>query len=145
MVDQPGHCRPPIGLRVLGGAFGRVGAQQVVHAVPAGAGRLNEVGTREYRKQPAAGGQVDVGQRGCRVVVAVVSGVQPQQAEHPCRGGVKAPIRPGEHRPYRGPVVRVSVEQVQPGALVGQLGHQLCEGYRRPGSGQFGADAQGQR
>ncbi len=84
------------------------------------------------------------GQAGRRGSAEVRAGVEPEQPEHPGRGGVQLPVGPGEHGPYVGGAV-AAVEGVQTTAapqLAGEVGQR--EAGVRGGTGSHDAQRQGQ-
>ena len=93
-----------------------VGAQQVVHAVPAGAGGVDEVGPGELVEHAAGVVEAGAGQRGRGEGVHVGAGVQAEQPEHARGVGRQVLDRPGEHRGHGRARVAAGVEQVQPPA-----------------------------
>ena len=99
MVEQAAQRRPPLLLAVLvSGLIGGVGAEQVVHAVTARPGGLDQVGAGQPVQQPASLPERGASERGGGVGVKIGAGVQPKQPEgtrglviqvpdRPCRGG----------------------------------------------------------
>jgi hypothetical protein len=146
MVEQAGQRRPPL-LRAVGGGglLGCVGAKEVVHAVPARPGGLDQVRAGEQIKHRAGPFHRGGRERGGGVPLEAGAGVQAQQPERAGGTGVQVLVGPGEHRPHRGARIPARAQQVQPRLLVGQLTGQLGEGGGGAGDGELGGYPQRQR
>ena len=145
MVEQPGQRHVLFFLAVAGGEFAGVGAQQVVHTVPARPGRLDEVGASQRVQHPADLLEACAGERGGGVGLEVRARVQARQPKRTGGIGVQVAVGPGENRSHRGTGVTAGLQQVQPPLLVGQLRDEVGERDIRAGGGQLGGDSQCQR
>ncbi|MFF7979844.1 hypothetical protein ACFZDK_12030 [Streptomyces sp. NPDC007901] len=145
VVEEPADGGlPGVRVLVLQGAFGGVGAQQVVAAVPAGRALGEQMGAGQLGQQRADPGRVvarDGRRRGRGDVRARVQGQQPQQ---PGRAGAQRPVRPGEHRPYVPGRVRVG-ERVQAAVRGAQFVRDRGEREVGVGCGPGGNHGQGRR
>jgi hypothetical protein len=79
---------------VGGGAFGGVGAQQVMQPVPARCRLLQQVHLGERLQQPGGARRADLGERGGGRDADVRSGVQAEQPEHAGGRGRQGAVRP---------------------------------------------------
>jgi hypothetical protein len=77
--------------------------------------------------------------------IELLTRVQREQPERPCRIGVELPERPGEHRPDRGVFVLAGGQQVEPTSLVAEFVDQLGECRARAGGRELAGDAQRER
>jgi hypothetical protein len=146
VVEQAGQRDPPFLLRVkAAGQFAAVGAQQIMQAVAARPGGLDQVRAVQLAKPAPGLRQAGPGERCGGVGVEVGPGVQAQQPERPGGTAVQVPVGPGEHRPHGGARIPAGIEQVQPLLLIGQPGGQLGERYGRAAHGELGGYPQGQR
>ncbi len=145
MIEEAGQGRVPVGGGVLvGGAFRRVLAQQVVHADAAGPGRQDQVRALQLFHDPRDLIVVAADERRRGVAVDVLARMQAQQPERAGRLGRQVPVRPREHGADRGSLVGARVQQVQ-APVFGQLGGELGQAYGRARDRQLGRDAQCQR
>jgi hypothetical protein len=97
VVDQPGQRGLParLGVGVVRGSA-RVLAEQVVEAVPAGLGLLEQVRIDQVFQQPLGDLHLDVDQ-GCRgVLIQVRAGVQAQEPEQALLFGGEVLVGQGE-------------------------------------------------
>ena len=86
VVEEAGQRGMPLAFGIPGGRqAGRVGAQQVMQAVAARAGAVDQVGTGEKLKRAAGLGGRDAGERGGGAGVKIGTRAQAQQAERPGR------------------------------------------------------------
>ncbi len=88
VIEQPRQRRPPLDFGVLAGVnvsgeVGGVGAQQVVHAITAGAGGSDQVRPGQQVEEVLGPLEAGVGQGGGGVGIKVGAGVQPEQPERP--------------------------------------------------------------
>ena len=121
-----------------------IAAQQVVHGVPARPGGLDQVSARQHVKQAAGPRHGAAEERGGGVTIKIGTPVQARQPERPRGGGIKVPVRPGEHGPHRGALISPCVKHVQP-RLILQFAHQVGESPGRVHGGEFGGHTQRQR
>ena len=143
IVEQPADRRVPLGRGVLGrGQAGGVRAEQVVHAVPGGPRRMDQVGAGKRGEQDADLTQARAGQRGRCVGVEIRSGMQRREPEGAAGAVREVPDRPGEDGGDRGPGVAAGVEQIQPPLLVGQLVDQVGQRRGALRGGQLGGHPQ---
>ena len=122
-----------------------VGAQQVMHAVPARARLVDQVRPREQGKHIPCLRGGHAGQRGDGVGIEVRPGVQADQPEHKRRRGREPTVGPGEHAADRGALIAARVKQVKPSLLIGQLGGELVEPTVRARRGEFGGHPRRER
>ncbi len=88
MIEQPRQRRPSLLFAVLdAGEIGGVGAQQVVHAVPARTCGLHQVRPGQQVEQVLGLLASGVDERGDGVAIEVGAGVQPDQPKRPRRLG----------------------------------------------------------
>ena len=122
MIEQASERRFPVLLAAaVSSLIGGVGTEQVVHAVTAIPGGLDQVGPGKPVQQPASLPKRGVSERGGGVGVKVGAWVQPEQPESSRGLAIQMPDRPREHGPDRREPVPGSVEQIQPLLLAGQL------------------------
>jgi hypothetical protein len=146
VVEQPVKRRATYLGRVFdGGEVGGVGPEQIVHGVPAGAGRVHEVRSREQVQRVASLSRPGAGQRGGGVRIDVGTGVHAQPAEGLGGVGWQVLNRPGEHSLHAGVAVIAAGQQVQSPLLIGQLDHQIGQRRGVAGDRQLGGDPQCQR
>lgn len=85
VIEQPGQRGVSLG--VGGRQVSRIGPQQVMHTVAAGAGLVDQVGAGEHVEQTASLRMRGRGKRGGGVGIQIRPGVQAQQAERSGRLG----------------------------------------------------------
>jgi hypothetical protein len=146
IVEQAGSRRLQLIRAILGsGELTSVSTQQVMHAIPAWPGRLDQVRPGQLIQQSAAALKGGAGERGDRVRLKIGTGMQGRQPESAIGLGAQVPTRPGEHGPYRGTRVPVGVQQVQPSLLVGQFTGQVSERDDGVRGGKLGGHPKRQR
>jgi hypothetical protein len=139
VVEQAGQRRPPLLFAVLvGGKLTGVGAQQVMHAVPARPAGLDQVRAGQLVKHVAGPLKGGAGERGRRIAVKIGAGMQAQQPEPAGGAGVQGQVRPGKHGPHGGARVPAGGQQVQPPLLISQFTDQVGERGGGPGHGELG-------
>ena len=134
IAEQAGQRHLPVVLGVAdGGEFAGIGAQQIMHAVPARPGELSQVRAGQHIERALGLPDGAASQCSRGVAVKVQAGVQAQEPEQASGGRVEVPAGPGKHGPHGGPGIPRSVQQVQSPLVISKLAHQARPAGQRTG------------
>lgn len=139
VVEEAGQCRALLlaSLQAAGELAG-VATEQVMHAIPARGGGLDQMRPGQHVQRPASLRHGRPGEGRGRVRLDVRAGMQAEQPEGLGVPGGEVASGPGEYGPHLRAGVPAGRQQVQPGAQVGELAGQLGQRGGRAAGGELG-------